>query len=69
MQGLHALHAISRVHGLHPYLLLVMLLGEADSCTNQIPLCGVRESGLHNLLTISCLHTGLLMLRHQYLMN
>jgi hypothetical protein len=58
---MHALHALSGIHGLHPDLML--LLRKSYAGPDQIPLGGgVRKGSLHHFLTLYSLHSCLLML-------
>jgi hypothetical protein len=58
---MHALHALSWIHGLHPDLML--LLRESNAGPNQITLVGsVGKSPLHHFLTLCSPHSCLLML-------
>ena len=58
---MHALHALSGIHGLHPDLML--LLRKSYASPNQITLGGsVGKCPLHHFLTFCSPHSRLLML-------
>ena len=61
MYRMHALHAVSRIHSLHPYLML--LLRKSYAGANQITLGGsVWKGPLHHFLALCSPHCFLLML-------
>ena len=68
MYRMHALHAVSGVHGLHPDLML--LLRKSYSGPDQISLGRrVGKSPLHHFLTLCSPHCRFLMLGKQYLVD
>lgn len=65
---MHALHALSWIHGLHPDLML--LLRKSYAGPNQIPLGGsVGKGPLHHFLTLCSPHSRLLMLCKEKLVD